>query len=57
MLVGLADLENDPLELNNLAGKPEHQQLEETLLTQLKGVGEQLGDPFPEPVPPAPAQW
>ncbi len=53
----LVDLENDPLELNNLAGKPEHHELEEKLITHLKEVGEQLGDPFPEPVPPAPAQW
>ena len=50
----LTDLREDPYELRNLANVPEARQVREELLERLKERGQELGDPFPEGVEPAP---
>lgn len=43
----LYDLQEDPFELRNLAGKREAQRLENELLTELRDWGKRTEDPFP----------
>jgi arylsulfatase A-like enzyme len=50
----LTDLEADPYELENLAERPEAAALQTELLASLSEIGKETGDPFPDPVPPAP---
>ena len=50
----LIDLEKDPYEMQNLADQPQHAQLQQQLLRQLKQVGQKTRDPFPNPVTAAP---
>ena len=52
----LIDLEKDRYEMNNLANEPEHAALQERLWKQLKSIGQQTRDPFPNPVARAPAR-
>lgn len=49
----LFDLEHDPYELTNLAGKREHATLEKELHAQLMKKGKESGDPFPGAAPKA----
>lgn len=50
---GLFDLQEDPLELRNLANSVESRSLQSDLLTELKAWGQRTGDPFPAPTKPA----
>lgn len=52
----LIDLEKDRYEMNNLANEPEHAALQERLWKQLRSIGQQTRDPFPNPVARAPAR-
>ena len=45
---GLFDLQEDPFELRNLAGKPEHKRLEEELVAELRDWGKRSDDSFPK---------
>jgi arylsulfatase A-like enzyme len=49
----LFDLEHDPYELVNLAGKREHASLEKHLRDHLMKKGKETGDPFPAAAPKA----
>ncbi len=54
----LFDLENDPHELANLAGRPEHASVQERLQALLVSEMKACADPFPLEVPkPAKAEW
>ncbi len=50
---GLFDLQEDPLELHNLANTPESRSLQSDLLAELRAQGQRVGDPFPAPTTPA----
>jgi|GEM_PF-218408 len=52
----LIDLEKDRYEMNNLANQPAQSALQERLWKQLRAIGQQTRDPFPNPVARAPAQ-
>lgn len=49
----LFDLEHDPYEMTNLAGKREHAALERDLRAQLMKKAKETGDPFPAAAPKA----
>jgi len=50
---GLFDLQEDPLELHNLANTPESRSLQSDLLAELRSQGQRVADPFPAPTTPA----
>ncbi len=50
---GLFDLQEDPLELQNLVDEPDSQRLRGELLAELKAWGARTRDPFPERPPAA----
>lgn len=50
---GLFDLQEDPLELHNLANTPESRSLQGDLLAELRAQGQRVADPFPAPTTPA----
>ena len=52
----LVDLDQDPFEMQNLANEPAHAALQQRLWKELKQVGQQTRDPFPNPVAAAPAR-
>ncbi len=45
---GLFDLQEDPFELRNLAGKPAHKRVEKELVAELRDWGKRSDDPFPK---------
>ena len=57
IVAGLFDLQEDPLELNNLANTAESARLQSDLLAELKAWGQKTGDPFPGPTTPAREQY
>jgi hypothetical protein len=44
----LVDLHDDPLEIHNLAGRPEHSKVQKELLAELGGWATRTNDLFPE---------
>jgi arylsulfatase A-like enzyme len=52
----LVDLDQDPFEMQNLANEPAHAALQQRLWKELKKVGQQTRDPFPNPVAAAAAR-
>ena len=52
----LVDLDKDPYEMKNLADQPQHAALQQRLHKQMKQIGQQTRDPFPNPVARAPAK-
>ena len=54
---GLFDLQEDPLELRNLANAAETRRLQDDLLAELKAWGQKTGDPFPAAPEPAREQY
>ena len=52
----LVDLDQDPFEMQNLANEPAHAALQQRLWKELKQVGQQTRDPFPNPVAAAAAR-
>lgn len=53
----LFDLQEDPLELRNLANTVETRSLQDDLLAELKAWGQRTGDPFPAKPKPAKEQY
>ena len=52
----LVDLEQDPFEMQNLVNQPGQAALQQRLWKELKQIGQQTRDPFPNPVAAAPAK-
>lgn len=57
IVAGLFDLQEDPLELRNLANTVEARSLQDDLLAELKAWGQRTADPFPAVPEPAKEQY